>query len=120
VVGRGLWFYTMKHTLTKTLKALHKPKWTILEAPSRLEWFTSDDPVICLNYRSESGYDFKGGWNRRQANILFPLSRPSVCSLKSVQILIVEARYIVRRRAVDAKVDVPISNHSFRAIGITD
>jgi Protein of unknown function (DUF4238) len=74
VVGRGLWFYTMKHTLTKTLKVLYKHKWTILEAPARLDWFTSDDPVVCLNYRSESDYDFKGGWNRRQANILFPLS----------------------------------------------
>jgi Protein of unknown function (DUF4238) len=74
VVGRGLWFYTMKHTLTKTLNVLHKHKWAILEAPNRLEWFTSDDPVICLNYRSESDYDFNGGWNRPQANILFPLS----------------------------------------------
>jgi hypothetical protein len=74
VVGRGLWFYTMKHTLTNTLKVLHKHKWTILEAPDRLEWFTSDDPVVCLNFRSEMDYDFDGGWNRQRANILFPLS----------------------------------------------
>jgi hypothetical protein len=74
VVGRGLWFYTMKHTLTKTLKVLHRHKWTILEAPVGLGWFTSDDPVICLNFRSESDYDFNGGWNRQRANILFPLS----------------------------------------------
>ncbi|MGD0902946.1 MAG: DUF4238 domain-containing protein [Terracidiphilus sp.] len=74
LVGRGLWFYTMKHTLTKTLKVLHKHKWTILEAPARLPWFTSDDPVICLNFRSDSDYDFNGGWNRERANILFPLS----------------------------------------------
>jgi hypothetical protein len=74
VVGRGLWFYTMKHTLTNTLKVLHKHKWAILEAPVRLGWFTSDDPVVCLNFRSESDYDFNGGWNRARANILFPLS----------------------------------------------
>jgi hypothetical protein len=74
VVGRGLWFYTMKHTLTNTLKVLHKHKWTILEAPAGLGWFTSDDPVICLNFRSESDYDFGGGWNRARGNILFPLS----------------------------------------------
>jgi hypothetical protein len=74
VVGRGLWFYTMKHILTNTLKVLHKHKWTILEAPDRLKWFTSDDPVLCLNFRSESDYDFNGGWNRERANILFPLS----------------------------------------------
>jgi hypothetical protein len=74
VVGRGLWFYTMKHTLTNTLNVLHKHKWTILETPARLGWFTSDDPVICLNLRSESDYDFGGGWNRARGNILFPLS----------------------------------------------
>lgn len=74
VVGRGLWFYTMKHILTNTLKVLHKHKWTILEAPARLSWFTSDDPVLCLNFRSESDYDLNGGWNRERANILFPLS----------------------------------------------
>jgi hypothetical protein len=74
LVGRGLWFYTMKQTLTSTLKVLYKHKWTILEAPARLSWFTSDDPVICLNFRSESEYDFNGGWKRERANILFPLS----------------------------------------------
>jgi hypothetical protein len=74
LVGRGLWFFTMKHILTNTLKVLYKHKWAILEAPASLGWFTSDDPVICLNFRSESDYDFNGGWNRARANILFPLS----------------------------------------------
>lgn len=74
VVGRGLWFYTMKHLLTSTLTVLQKHNWAILEAPSRLPWFTSDDPVICLNFRSETDYDFGGGWNRVRSNILFPLS----------------------------------------------
>lgn len=74
VVGRGFWFYSMKHLLTSTLKVLPKHNWSILEAPNRLPWFTSDDPVICLNYRSEADYDFGGGWNRHRSNILFPLS----------------------------------------------
>jgi hypothetical protein len=74
LVGRGLWFYTMKQTLTSTLKVLYKHTWIILEAPARLGWFTSDDPVICLNFRSDSDYDFNGGWDRARANILFPLS----------------------------------------------
>lgn len=74
VVGRGLWFFAMRHMLTKTLKVLHKHRWTILKAPVGLDWFTSDDPVICLNFRSHSDYDFGGGWNRAQGNILLPLS----------------------------------------------
>jgi hypothetical protein len=73
-VDRRMWFYTMKHTLTDTLKVLHMHKWTILKAPVGLEWFTSDDPVICLNFHSESHYDFSGGWNLARGNILFPLS----------------------------------------------
>lgn len=74
VVGRGLWFHSMKHLLTRTLKVLQRHSWTILEAPCRLPWFTSDDPVICLNFQSESNYDFDGGWNRLRGNLLFPLS----------------------------------------------
>ena len=64
----------MKHTLTDTLKVLHGHKWAILKAPARLGWFTTDDPVIGLDFRSESHYDFGGGWNRARGNILFPLS----------------------------------------------
>lgn len=74
VVGRGLWFFSMRHMLTKTLQVLYKHSWTILEAPTGLNWFTSDDPVVCLNFRSQSDYDFGGGWDRDRANILFPLS----------------------------------------------
>lgn len=74
IVGRGLWFYSMKHLLTRTLKVLQKHKWTIVEAPNRLAWFTSDDPVICLNFRSDTDYDFDGGWNCARGNILLPLS----------------------------------------------
>jgi hypothetical protein len=74
VVGRGLWFYTMRHMLTETLKVLYKHRWTILEAPVGLSWFTSDDPVVCLNFRSPSDYDFGGGWDRTRGNIMFPLS----------------------------------------------
>lgn len=74
VVGRGHWFFAMKQALTRTLKVLETHRWAILEAPTRLPWFTSDDPVVCLDFRSESDYDFGGGWNRAGAYILFPLS----------------------------------------------
>jgi len=74
IIGRGLWFHAMKHTLTSTLKVLHRHNWTILEAPTGLEWFTSDDPVLLLNFRSELDFDFNGGWNRAKGNIILPLS----------------------------------------------
>lgn len=74
VVGRGHWFFAMKQLLTTTLKVLESHRWTILESAAGLPWFTSDDPVVCVNYRSESDYDFGGGWGGTGANILFPLS----------------------------------------------
>ena len=74
LVGRGHWFQAMEVVLTSTVKVLHKHKWSIVEAPAGLPWFTSDDPVICLNYRSPTDYDFNAGWGVPRANILFPLS----------------------------------------------
>lgn len=74
LVGRGMWFYCMKHSLLHTAKILHEHKWSILKAPEGLSWFTSDDPVITLNFQTDSKYDFEGGWNRARSEILLPLS----------------------------------------------
>lgn len=35
---------------------------------------TSDDPVICMNYFNEHKYDFKGGWGKKNGNIIMPIS----------------------------------------------
>lgn len=72
--GRGLWLWSMRHTLTKTLDVLHQHTWRILRAPSGMSWFTSDDPVIKLNYNRPGEYDFKGGWGSHGSEILFPLT----------------------------------------------
>lgn len=73
-IGRDIWFYTMKHMLTHTLRVLHNHSWTILKAPNCLTWFTSDDPVLTLNYHSESAYNFGGGWNSPGTEIILPIS----------------------------------------------
>src|SRR5919109_3733332 len=65
VAGRGLWLFAIRHLLTSTLRALKKHKWTVLNAPSGVEWMTSDDPVIPLNYYAPGRYDFKSGWGIR-------------------------------------------------------
>jgi Protein of unknown function (DUF4238) len=74
VVGRGMWLFAMKHLLGDETNTLHLHRWTILHAPDGLEWFTSDDPVIRVNYSSNKGYDFEGGWNSDGSMILLPLS----------------------------------------------
>ena len=74
VAGRGLWLFSIKHMLTRTLKVLHEHRWSILTPPDGLSWFTSDDPVIRLNYYASGSYDFKGGWGNPGTEILLPLS----------------------------------------------
>jgi hypothetical protein len=69
-----MWFFSMRHTLTHTLRALEHHKWTILRSPEGTPWFTSDDPVIRLNYSSESDYSFHGGWGSEGTEIMLPLS----------------------------------------------
>ncbi len=73
IVGRDLWFSGMRHLLTHTVKHLEKQKWTILRPPEDLSWFTSDDPVIRLNYYDAGRYDFNGGWGNKGTEIILPL-----------------------------------------------
>jgi hypothetical protein len=73
-IGRGLWLWSLKHLLTVTLTALHEHRWTILRSPPSIDWLTSDDPVIRLNYQDPCNYDFKGGWGSQGTEIMLPLS----------------------------------------------
>jgi hypothetical protein len=73
-VGRSLWLWSLKHLLTKTLDVLHKHRWTILRSPPGIEWLTSDNPVVRLNYHDVQRYDFGGGWNSPGTEIFMPLS----------------------------------------------
>jgi hypothetical protein len=73
VAGRGMWLFSLRHLLTQTMNILLQHKWTILESPSSMKWITSDDPVIKLNARSATDYDFKGGWGSKGTEIFMPL-----------------------------------------------
>lgn len=52
VVGRTLWLFSIKHLLNKTAEVLQQHRWTIITPPKGVEWFTSDDPVIRLNFHN--------------------------------------------------------------------
>jgi hypothetical protein len=73
LVGRGRWQFAMRHLLADT-RLLHQHRWTILAPAKGLAWFTSDDPVVCLNYYEEGRYDFKGGCLSHGTEIFLPLS----------------------------------------------
>lgn len=74
VVGRQLWIWQMRHSLSKTLRGLPIENWTILHAPAGVSWPTSDDPLIRLNLHDSGRYDFHGGWGQNGGIILLPLS----------------------------------------------
>ena len=74
LVGRSMWLFGVKHILSNTIKVLLRHKWSILHAPPGVEWATSDDPVICLNYYGKESYDFGGGWGYKGSEIILPLS----------------------------------------------
>lgn len=72
--GRSLWIRSQRLLLQKTIKVLLNHKWSIVEPASGLEWFTSDHPVIRLNYYKEGKYDLRGGWGKAGGNLIMPLS----------------------------------------------
>jgi hypothetical protein len=56
IAGRGLWLFSIDHLLNNTAKVLLQHRWTILSPPKGMTWFTSDDPVIRLNYYSPGNW----------------------------------------------------------------
>lgn len=74
LVGKGMYLFALKYLLTKTVSVLEKYQWNVIHAADGLSFPTSDDPVICLNFNSEREYDFKGGWGKKNGNIIMPIS----------------------------------------------
>jgi len=74
VLDRHLWLESQRHLLDKTAKVLLSHSWSIVEAATGTEFFTSDHPVVRVNYYGEGNYDLKGGWGKRGGNVLMPLS----------------------------------------------
>jgi hypothetical protein len=73
LVGRKLWLWGIRRALEQTINVLHQHKWTILLPPRGSAWFTSDDPVVRLNFSSPTKYDFRGGWKSLGTVIFLPL-----------------------------------------------
>jgi hypothetical protein len=74
VIGRGMWLFKIRHVLSGLADMFVEHDWTILTPPTRLQWLTSDDPVVLLNYYGSGSYDFLGGWGNPGTDIFLPLS----------------------------------------------
>ena len=74
VLGRRLWLWNIRRLLTDTIKKIPMEGWTILKPPPGLNWPTSDNPLVRLNFHGPERYDFGGGWKVQNGDILLPLS----------------------------------------------
>jgi hypothetical protein len=74
LVGRGSYLFTLKYLLTETVKKVENHKWYVVRSANGIEFPTSDDPVICMNFYNKEKYDFQGGWGKRNGNIILPIS----------------------------------------------
>lgn len=72
--GRKMWLSTIQRMVENKLDVMRNYKWQIIEAMDGYEWYTSDNPVILLNYWSQEQYDFNGSWAKKHTNILMPIS----------------------------------------------
>lgn len=74
ILGRGVWLYEIRHVVDNTSQILKNHHWQIIKAAPGAKWCTSDDPVICLNYCGLNNYNFGGGWNKHNSEIILPIS----------------------------------------------
>lgn len=72
--GREMWLHSMHRLLTETYQALLQHDWSIIRPHPQTQWFTSDHPVVKLNYYGDGSYDFQGGWGRKNSEFLLPLT----------------------------------------------
>lgn len=74
ISGRGLWLWSIRQLLSgPALEALCQHRWTILAPPEGEYWFTSDDPVLKVNFNSLEDFTFGGGWGSVGTDLFLPL-----------------------------------------------
>ena len=73
-ISKSTYLFAVKSLLTKTMPKVDYHHWHVIHAAKGISFPTSDNPVICMNYTNAQEYDFNGGWGKKNANIIFPLS----------------------------------------------
>lgn len=76
-LGRELWIWSMRHALEHTAPKIIANggiKWSVSEPRAGRMWFTSDHPLLRVNYHGDGKYDFGGGWGFKGSEIALPIS----------------------------------------------
>lgn len=71
IVGREMWLESVKHVVDKVSVALESHDWRVVRPHDGWTWYTSDYPLLRLNYYGDSGkYDFGGGFGSKGTEIM--------------------------------------------------
>lgn len=74
VIGRELWLDSIEHVVNHVSAVLESHDWQVFRPYGGWTWYTSDNPVVRLNYYPNGTYDFKGGFANPGGELLLPLS----------------------------------------------
>lgn len=75
IKGRNNLLICLKRLMDNVYKCLYNHCWTILKAPDNKEWITSDNPIITKKDLNQNNiYNFEGGFDEPQAEIMVPIS----------------------------------------------
>jgi hypothetical protein len=74
VVGREIWLDSINRIVNKLSVHLENHSWQVFFPPPRWTWYTTDHPLMRLNFESETKYDFKGGLGSKGTELILPLS----------------------------------------------
>ena len=74
VVGREMWLESIRRIVDDVSPAFENHDWQIFRPYPGWVWYTSDHPLVRLNWVSPDEYDLKGGLGRTGGDLMLPLS----------------------------------------------
>lgn len=74
IIGRELWLNMVEDSVNNISRLLEVHDWVVLEPYPGWRWFTSDQPVMRLQYFAHDQHDFLGGWGQPGTEVILPLS----------------------------------------------
>src|SRR5207249_3636088 len=74
VIGREGWLDSIAHVVNDLSVVMESHDWQVFRPYKGWTWYTSDNPVLRLNYYANGTYDFKGGFANPGGERLLPLS----------------------------------------------